>query len=55
MPKCSDCGVQVSNLRKHKARNRCSQQHIRKNKDKRDKQIMRDKIAEKKVFYKDTT
>ena len=27
--KCPKCGVYVSNLRKHKARDRCSMQHIR--------------------------
>jgi len=27
---CPDCGVVVGNIRKHKARNRCTKQHIRK-------------------------
>lgn len=26
---CPKCGIAVSNLRKHNARNRCKQQHIR--------------------------
>ena len=31
MPKvCKDCGVVVNNMRKHKRRNRCARQHIRK-------------------------
>ena len=55
MKKCTICGVCVSNLRKHVARNRCSKQHIRKGEDKRLKQLRRDKIAKEKVFYKDTT
>lgn len=54
MPKCPDCGVQVNNLRKHKARNRCEYQHIRKSLEKRRKQIMREKLAKEKVFYKNT-
>ena len=32
---CPICGIVVSNLRKHKARNRCDKQHIRL-KDKRE-------------------
>jgi len=28
--KCPECGIFVKNIRKHKARNRCSVQHIRK-------------------------
>ena len=36
---CPECGVLVSNLRKHKERGRCEVQHIRRE----DKQMMRDK------------
>jgi len=54
MPKCSNCGVQVNNLRKHKARGRCETQHIRKDDGKRKKQIMREKLAREKVFYKNS-
>lgn len=27
--KCPECGIWVSNLRKHKKRNRCRRQHLR--------------------------
>ena len=55
MPVCNECGVQVKNLRKHKARGRCKAQHVRKDRDKREKQIMREKLAREKVFYRDIT
>ncbi len=55
MPRCPECGVQVNNLRKHIARDRCKQQHIRKMKEKRDKQMEREKIAKEQVFYRNPT
>lgn len=45
---CPECGVVVSNLRKHKARNRCKVQHIRK--DIRKKQLAIQKTT-KQLYY----
>lgn len=45
---CPKCGVVVSNLRKHKARNRCQVQHIRK--PERKKQLRLEKIIKQMKF-----